>query len=100
MNVRDHSSFSFALVSVAAAHDLDAGHIRNARIALGGVAHKPWRAKEAEKELSGGTISASLFESAARRAIQGARPYAFNAFKVEMAREAIVRSLSIAGGLA
>lgn len=100
LKVRDRSSYAFALVSVAAALDLDGNRIRSARIALGGVAHKPWRAKFAEQLLAGSPADAAVFESAARRAVQGARPYAFNKFKVEMTRQAIVRALHEAGGLA
>lgn len=100
LKVRDRASYAFALVSVAAALDLEGNRIRSARIALGGVAHKPWRVKSAEQILAGATASPAVFESAAGRAVLGARPYNFNKFKVEMTREAIVRALHIAGGLA
>ena len=100
LKIRDRASFAFGLVSVAAALDLEGNRIRSARIALGGVAHKPWRAKSAEQLLAGATATPAVFESAAVRAVQGARPYAFNRFKVEMTREAVVRALHIAGGLA
>ncbi|HEY2383167.1 MAG TPA: xanthine dehydrogenase family protein subunit M [Terriglobia bacterium] len=100
LKVRDRASYAFALISVAAALELEGNRIRSARIALGGVAHKPWRARSAEQSLAGATASLAVFESAARRAVQGAKPYTFNKFKVDMTREAIVRALHIAGGLA
>jgi xanthine dehydrogenase YagS FAD-binding subunit len=100
LKVRDRASYEFALVSVAAALDLDGGTIRTARFALGGVAHKPWRSKEAEQMLAGQAPSVDLFASAANRALAGAAPKHFNAFKVELAKRSVVRALSIAGGLA
>ena len=100
LKIRDRASYAFALVSVAVALDLNGSQIRGARIALGGVAHKPWRAKEAESVLAGKTMSSPVFEEAARSALRNATTYRHNAFKVEMARMAIVRALNIAGGLA
>ena len=101
LKVRDRASYEFALVSVAAALDLDSeGAIRSARIALGGVAHKPWRAEAAEKLLAGQKPTPSLFETAGEAAIAGAKPYRGNAFKVEMAKRAVARALANAGGLA
>ncbi len=100
LKMRDRASYAFALVSVAAALDLDGDTIRSARIALGGVAHKPWRAEEAEASLAGQKMGNEAFASAADRAIQGAKTYKNNAFKVEMARLSIVRALSVAGGQA
>lgn len=100
LKMRDRASYAFALVSVAAALDLDGDTIRSARLALGGVAHKPWRSEEAEASLSGKTISPEVFAAAADRAIQGAKTYRNNAFKVEMARKSIVRALTLAGGRA
>jgi xanthine dehydrogenase YagS FAD-binding subunit len=67
---------------------------------LGGVAHKPWRAVGAEKVLAGQTPSRELFERAATQVIGGAKTYKHNAFKVEMARRAVVRALAVAGGIA
>ena len=99
LKIRDRASYEFALVSVAAGLDLQNGTIRNARIALGGVAPKPWRAEGAEKALAGQKPSRELFEEASRLAVEGAKPYRENAFKVEMAKRAIVRALSKAGGL-
>lgn len=100
LKVRDRASYAFALVSVAAALDLDGQRIRSARIALGGVAHKPWRPEDAEKTIAGREISVEVFEAAATNALAGARPYSQNAFKVELAKQTIIQALSIAGGLA
>jgi xanthine dehydrogenase YagS FAD-binding subunit len=99
LKLRDRASYEFALVSVAAAIDLDGAEIRGVRIALGGVAHKPWRADEAEKALLGKKPTREVFQSAADRGLQGAKPLRDNAFKVEMAKRAIVRALSVAGGI-
>jgi xanthine dehydrogenase YagS FAD-binding subunit len=100
LKIRDRASYAFALVSVAAALDLDGDRIRSARVVLGGVAHKPWRSNAAERELSGHRISEAVFENAAKHAVVGAKTYPFNAFKVEMSRQAIVRALQAAGGMA
>lgn len=100
LKVRDRASYEFALVSVAAALELDGNTVRSARIALGGVAHKPWRAVEAERELVSHPATTAAFERAATRALQDARSYRDNAFKVEMAKRSIVRALSLAGGVA
>ena len=96
LKVRDRTSYAFAVVSVAAALDLNNGTIRNARIALGGVAHKPWRAVEAEKILVGAKPNEQTFRAAAEAALRGAKGYKDNAFKVELSKRAIVRSLTIA----
>jgi len=100
IKVRDRASYEFALVSVAAALEVDRGTIRSARIALGGVAHKPWRAESAEKLLVGKSAGAEAFEAAATEAIAGAKPYQHNRFKVELARRAVLRALTEAGGAA
>lgn len=101
LKVRDRASYEFALVSVAAALDLDnGGAIRSARIALGGVAHKPWRAEAAEKLLTGQKPTSSLFERAGEATVAGAKAYRGNAFKVEMAKRAVSRALASAGGVA
>jgi xanthine dehydrogenase YagS FAD-binding subunit len=100
LNIRDRASYAFALVSVAAALEMVGEKIQNARIALGGVAHKPWRANEVENELAGRRAERSLFESAARLAVRAARPLNHNMFKVELVPHAIVRALSLAGGVA
>jgi xanthine dehydrogenase YagS FAD-binding subunit len=100
LKVRDRASYAFALVSVAVAVDLDltegGGTVRDVRIALGGVAHKPWRAPEAEIALRGQAPTAELLARAGAAAVAGARPYAHNAFKVELAQRAVVRALRTA----
>ncbi|SDH52631.1 xanthine dehydrogenase YagS FAD-binding subunit [Pseudomonas flavescens] len=97
LKLRDRASFAFALVSVAAALKFDAdGQIRQARLALGGVAHKPWRRTEVEDSLVGLTASNEHFESAAELLLRDAQPLIHNGFKVELARRAIVRALSTA----
>jgi xanthine dehydrogenase YagS FAD-binding subunit len=92
--VRDRASFAFALVSVAAALDVADGTIREARIALGGVAHAPWRAARAEAELRGAPATAEVFARAAEAELAEARPLRDNAFKVPLARTLIGRVLS------
>jgi xanthine dehydrogenase YagS FAD-binding subunit len=102
LKVRDRSSYAFALVSVAAALDLDGKKIRQARIALGGVAHKPWRATEAEKFLAGKDATEQNFKLAAEAEMKNARPLSHNKFKIEMGKRAIARALTQAmnGGAA
>jgi xanthine dehydrogenase YagS FAD-binding subunit len=96
LKVRDRTSYAFAVVSVAAALDISNGTMRTARIALGGVAHKPWRSIEAEKILVGAKPNEQTFRAAAEAALSGAKGYKDNAFKVELAKRSIVRSLTIA----
>jgi xanthine dehydrogenase YagS FAD-binding subunit len=93
LKVRDRASYAFALVSVAAALDINNNTIRAARVALGGVAHKPWRAVEAEKILVGAKPNEQTFRAAADATLRDAKTYKHNAFKVEMAKRAIVRAL-------
>jgi xanthine dehydrogenase YagS FAD-binding subunit len=93
LKVRDRASYAFALVSVAAALKLDGGVIREARLALGGVAHKPWRDAAVEAALIGQAVSHETFTAAAEAMVKGAQPLAGNAFKVKLARRAIVRAL-------
>jgi xanthine dehydrogenase YagS FAD-binding subunit len=103
LKLRDRASYAFALVSVAAGLELSGGRIKSARLALGGVAPKPWRSAEAEKALVGKKAGAAAFEAAANVALAGAKPLEGNAFKVEMARRAIRRALAVAargGGVA
>jgi xanthine dehydrogenase YagS FAD-binding subunit len=97
LKVRDRASYAFALVSVAAALEMRDGLVRNAGIALGGVAHKPWRVKEAEAALIGRPLDDAALSSAADLVLRGAKPYRDNAFKVELARRAMVRALRTAG---
>jgi xanthine dehydrogenase YagS FAD-binding subunit len=96
VKVRDRASFAFALVSVAAAFRVHEGLVRDARIALGGVAHKPWRAFDAEQALVDTPVDAAPFEAAADAAVAGARALKHNAFKIELARSAVMRALSVA----
>lgn len=98
--VRDRASFAFALVSVAAALDVDAGKVRNVRIALGGVAHKPWRASRAEAALGGRPATIEQFERAADAELAAAQPQEGNAFKVKMARNTLVAVLRDLAGAA
>jgi xanthine dehydrogenase YagS FAD-binding subunit len=92
--VRDRASFEFALASAAVALDIDGGTIRQARIALGGVGTKPWRARDAEAVLAGAPPDRARFQAAAARALDGARPLAQNAFKIELAQRTLVRALT------
>ena len=101
LKLRERQSYAFALVSVAAALDLDgAGRVRSARVALGGVAHKPWRDQEAEELLAGQVPDQSAFEKVAVHVLRGAVPQGSgvgsNAFKLPMAHRAIVRALETA----
>ena len=101
LKVRDRASYAFALVSVAAALDLDSSKkIKAARIALGGVAHKPWRANTAEKKLIGQTGDEKTFQAAAEAELAAAKGYRHNSFKIELAKRAIVRALTIVGEMA
>jgi xanthine dehydrogenase YagS FAD-binding subunit len=99
LKVRDRASYAFALVSAATAFELDGGVVRDVRIVLGGVAHKPWRAHAAEAALRGQPLTADTRAEAGRMAMSGARPYAHNGFKVELTRRAVERSLALAGGV-
>lgn len=94
--VRDRASYAFALVSVAAALDVHDGVVRDVRLALGGVAHKPWRAWTAEAMLKGRPATEELFAAAAAAELADARPLRDNAFKIDLARRAIV---AVLGGL-
>jgi xanthine dehydrogenase YagS FAD-binding subunit len=100
LKVRDRASYAFALVSVAAALELRDGVVRSARIALGGVAHKPWRAVAAENALAGQRLDAAALKNAAMLAVSGAHPYRHNAFKVPLAQRAVIRALRTAGDIA
>lgn len=100
LKIRDRASFEFALASVAAALEVKDGKITAARLALGGVATKPWRAVGAEKVLIGAKPEEASYAAAAQAALEGAKPQKFNAFKIELARRAIVQALSVVGGMA
>jgi xanthine dehydrogenase YagS FAD-binding subunit len=91
--VRERASYAFALVSVAAALDVDDGTVRDVRLALGGVAHKPWRATKAEEALRGEQASEANFRAAADIELEDAEPLRDNAFKVPLARNIITRAL-------
>jgi xanthine dehydrogenase YagS FAD-binding subunit len=94
LKIRDRLSYAFALVSVAAAMELDGGRIKEARLAMGGVAHKPWRNKAAEAALRGRAPDAASFAEAADLLLRDAKGYAHNMFKIDLARRAIIRTLS------
>ena len=94
LKLRDRTSYAFALVSVAAALNIQQGKIRQARLAMGGVAHKPWRALEAEKILTGAPATVATFQQAAEATMRSARAFEHNRFKIEMGKRAIVRALS------
>jgi xanthine dehydrogenase YagS FAD-binding subunit len=96
LKVRDRQSYAFALVSVAAGLEISSKTIQSAGLALGGVAHKPWHSPEAEKFLVGTVVSPDAFRKAADLALAGAKPYEHNAFKVELAKQSIVRALTLA----
>lgn len=93
LKVRDRASYAFALVSVAAAFETDGNTIKQASIAMGGVAHKPWRATEAEKFLAGKEPTEANFNQAAELEMKQAKPLEHNQFKVELGRRAIARAL-------
>ena len=100
LKIRDRASYAFALVSVAAALDIDSDkEIKAARIALGGVAHKPWRANAAEKKLIGQTADEETFRDAAEAELAPAKGYKYNSFKIELAKRAIVRALSMVAAM-
>ena len=91
--VRDRASYAFALVSVAAAIEVEGGTVKDVRLALGGVAHKPWRASKAEAALRGGPATAEAFRAAAEAELADARPLKDNGFKVELAKRTIAAVL-------
>jgi xanthine dehydrogenase YagS FAD-binding subunit len=93
LKIRDRLSYAFALVSVAAALELEGNRITEARLALGGVAHKPWRNLEAELAMRGKPADAPAFAEAAAVLLRDAKGFAHNAFKIDLARRAIVRTL-------
>lgn len=103
LKLRDRTSYAFALVSVAAIIETSQNKIKTARLALGGVAHKPWRATAAEQFLTGKSVDDATLQQAADLALQGAKPLTHNGFKVEMTKRAIRRAIGISangGGLA
>jgi xanthine dehydrogenase YagS FAD-binding subunit len=92
--VRDRASYAFALVSVAAAIEVGDGLVKDVRLALGGVAHKPWRASTAEAALRGGPATEENFRAAADAELAAAKPLRHNAFKVELAKRVIAAVLN------
>ena len=93
LKVRDRASYAFALVSVAAALEMSGDKIKSARVVLGSIAHKPWRSSEAETVLTGGKADEKTFRHAAEAALKDAKPLKHNAYKVELAKRAVVRAL-------
>lgn len=98
LKIRDRASYAFALVSVAAALELDGGKLKDVRLAMGGVAHKPWRLIESENFLKGKEATQANFQQAATIAMKGAKGYGQNNFKIKLAPAAIVEALSAAVG--
>jgi xanthine dehydrogenase YagS FAD-binding subunit len=96
LKVRERTSYAFAVVSAAAALRIEAGKIADARLALGGVAAKPWRARAAEKFLAGHAPDTTVFRRAAQAALADAKPSGDNAFKIELAQRVLVRALTLA----
>ena len=93
LKIRDRLSYAFALVSVAAALELEDGRIKEARLALGGVAHKPWRDARAEAALRGQAATPAAITEAADLVLRDAKGFTHNAFKIDLARRVIVRAL-------
>jgi xanthine dehydrogenase YagS FAD-binding subunit len=96
LKIRDRNSYAFALISVAAGLELEGGQIKSAGLALGGVALKPWRDTEAETALIGKPPRPESFQQAAEILLHGARGYEHNAFKIQMAKQGVVRALTLA----
>ncbi|MEO6328736.1 MAG: xanthine dehydrogenase family protein subunit M [Ginsengibacter sp.] len=99
MKIRDRASYAFALVSVAAALDMQDSIIRNARLAMGGVAHKPWRLTATENFLKGKSASIENFKQAANIAMKEAKGYGYNNFKLTLAPNTLVQTLKTVSGL-
>ena len=100
LKVRDRGSFDFALVSAAAALDMDGASIRQARVALGGVGTKPWRLPRVEAALAGKSLDPAALRAAAALAARGAQGHGHNDFKIELMQRAVVRALDTAGARA
>ena len=96
LKIRERTSYAFAVVSAAAALRVEHDTIVEARLALGGVAMKPWRAREAERILGGARANAAVFARAAEAALAQAKPSGDNGFKIELARRIVVRALTLA----
>jgi xanthine dehydrogenase YagS FAD-binding subunit len=100
LKIRDRTSYAFALVSVAVALNMDGNTIADARLAMGGVAHKPWRLTTAEAFLKGKSASENVFKQAAQIAMQGAKVYEYNKYKLKLAPNVILQGLKTASGMA
>lgn len=96
LKLRDRASYEFALASAAVVAGVEGGHIRYIRVAMGGVGTKPWRSHEAEAALQGKPATVEHFRKAAEAALAGAKPHKDNAFKIELAKRCVVRSLKMA----
>ena len=96
LKARDRNSYAFALISVAAGLEMEGDNVRSAGLALGGVALKPWRKIEAEKALSAKLPRTRISRSAAEILLQGAKGYEHNTFKIELAKQGVVRALTLA----
>jgi xanthine dehydrogenase YagS FAD-binding subunit len=96
LKVRDRNSYAFALISVAAGLEMDGGNVKSAGLALGGVALKPWRKAEAETTMIGKPANGEIFKQAADILLQGAKGYEHNTFKIELAKNSVVRALTLA----
>jgi xanthine dehydrogenase YagS FAD-binding subunit len=96
--VRDRASYAFALVSVAAVVDTSGGNVHGARLAFGGLAHKPWRAAQAEEALADQRAGERAFTNAAATALRGAKGHGGNDFKIPLAKRTLIRTLSDATG--
>jgi xanthine dehydrogenase YagS FAD-binding subunit len=94
LKIRDRQSYAFALVSIAVGLDIENGTIKEARLALGGVAHKPWRNRDAEAQLAGAPATPEAFPRAAETVLRGARGFGHNDFKIELARRGMLRALA------
>jgi xanthine dehydrogenase YagS FAD-binding subunit len=100
VKVRDRASYAFATTSVAAALEVQGGVVKAARIALGGVGTKPWRALEAEKQLVGQPANENTYRAAAAAAVEGAKPQKHNEFKIELTKRTVLRALETVGEMA
>ena len=96
LKVRERTSYAFAIVSAAAALRIADGTISEARLALGGLAHKPWRARTAEAELAGARPDRAAFRRAAEAALADAQPSGDNGFKIELAKRIVTRAFQLA----
>ncbi len=100
VKIRDRASYAFALVSAAVALDIENDTIKEARLAMGGVAHKPWRLTAVEAFLKGKPANETVFKQAAQLVSNGAKAYEYNKFKLKMAPNAVLQGLKVASGLA